>query len=346
MTEEDVLDVVTRLEAEMRGLGRLEPLLRDPRVTDVLVNNWDAVFVDRGHGLERTSVTFPSSDSVRLFAVRLASMAGRRLDEASPWVDASLPGGLRLHAVLPPIAVDGPLVSLRVVGRRAMAVAELVAAGSLSHRMAEILQQIVDCRLSFLVTGGTGSGKTTLLCALLGLVDDRHRIVLVEDTAELAPDHPHVVRLEGRPANIEGSGAVTLRDLVRQSLRMRPDRLVVGEVRGAEVVDLLAAMNTGHEGGCGTVHANEPEDLPARIEALAAPAGLPRAGVHAQLASGLDAVVHVARDPAGGRRVTRVGVLESDDGWTRISPAFDARGRELESADVLVSRLSAGRRGC
>jgi pilus assembly protein CpaF len=245
----EVLGAAGRLRSELVGAGPLEPLLGDPRVTDVLVSAPDQVWVDRGGGLEPAGVAFESAAEVRRLAQRLAAVVGRRLDDARPWVDARLPDGTRLHAVLPPVAVSCTCLSLRVVRPRAFTLAELVTAGTVPPGGDDVLRALVDARLSFLISGGTGSGKTTLLSALLGLVGPGERIVLAEDSAELRPDHPHVVRLESRPANQEGAGAVGLDDLVRQALRMRPDRLVVGEVRGAEVVSLLAALNTGHEGG-------------------------------------------------------------------------------------------------
>ncbi|MFC8708339.1 TadA family conjugal transfer-associated ATPase [Streptomyces sp. NPDC057197] len=246
----EVLGAAERLRSELIGSGPLEPLLADPSVTDVLVSAPDEVWVDRGGGLERASVAFSDAAAVRRLAQRLAAVAGRRLDDARPWADARLPDGTRLHAVLPPVAVGCTCLSLRVVRPRAFTLGELVAAGTVPPGGDRVLRALVEARLSFLVSGGTGSGKTTLLSALLGLVGPGERIVLAEDSAELRPDHPHVVRLETRPANQEGAGLVTLEDLVRQALRMRPDRLVVGEVRGAEVVHLLAALNTGHEGEC------------------------------------------------------------------------------------------------
>lgn len=307
-----VLGVVNELRSEIVGAGLLEPLLREPGVTDVLVNGPDEVWVDRGAGLERTGVRFRDAAAVRRLAQRLATAAGRRLDDARPWVDARLPDGTRLHAVLPPVAVGSPCLSLRVVRARAFSLEELAAAGTVDAEAAGLLRALVDARLSFLVSGGTGCGKTTLLSTLLGLVGQGERIVLAEDSSELSPAHPHVVRLETRPANQEGVGLVTLRDLVRQALRMRPDRLVVGEVRGPEVLDLLAALNTGHEGGCGTVHANAAHDVPARLEALGSTAGLERAALHSQLASALSVVVHLARDRAGRRRLAELHVLERD----------------------------------
>ncbi|MET9515006.1 TadA family conjugal transfer-associated ATPase [Streptomyces sp. NPDC002994] len=308
----EVLGAAEEMRCELVGTGTLEPLLADPSVTDVLVSAPDRVWVDRGGGLELTGVSFADAAAVRRLAQRLAAVAGRRLDDARPWVDARLPDGTRMHAVLPPVAVGSTCLSLRVVRPKAFSLAELVEAGTVPPGGDGLLRAIVEARLSYLISGGTGTGKTTLLSTLLGLVGERERIVLAEDSAELRPDHPHVVRLESRPANQEGAGQITLRDLVRQALRMRPDRLVVGEVRGAEVTELLAALNTGHEGGCGTVHANAATDVPARLEALGAAAGLDRAALHSQLAAALSVVVHLARGRGGLRRVAEVHVLERD----------------------------------
>ncbi|MFC8795040.1 TadA family conjugal transfer-associated ATPase [Streptomyces cinereoruber] len=319
----EVLGAAEELRCELIGTGPLEPLLADPAVTDVLVSAPDRVWVDRGTGLERAPVSFPDAAAVRRLAQRLAAVAGRRLDDARPWVDARLPDGTRMHAVLPPVAVGSTCLSLRVVRPRAFSLEELAAAGTVPPGGAPVLRALIDARVSYLVSGGTGTGKTTLLASLLGLVGERERIVLAEDSAELRPDHPHVVRLEARPANQEGAGLVTLRDLVRQALRMRPDRLVVGEVRGGEAVDLLAALNTGHEGGCGTVHANTAADVPARLEALGTAAGLDRAALHSQLGAGLSVVLHLVRDRDGRRRIAEIHVLERDrEGLVRTVPAL------------------------
>ncbi|GAA3493102.1 TadA family conjugal transfer-associated ATPase [Streptomyces prasinosporus] len=318
----EVLGAAEQLRSELVGSGPLERLLADTSVTDVLVSAPDRVWVDRGGGLELTDVSFPDAVAVRRLAQRLAAVAGRRLDDARPWVDARLPDGTRLHAVLPPVAVGCACLSLRVVRPRAFTLDELVAAGTVPPGGDRVLRALLDARLSFLVSGGTGSGKTTLLSALLGLVGPDERIVLAEDSAELRPDHPHVVRLETRPANQEGAGLVTLEDLVRQALRMRPDRLVVGEVRGSEVVHLLAALNTGHDGS-GTVHANAAADVPARLEALGTAAGLDRLALHSQLAAALSVVLHLVRDRAGRRRIAEVHVLERDpSGLVRTVPAL------------------------
>lgn len=322
-----VLAVYEALRREVVGAGPLEPLLRMPGVTDVLVNGPGPVRIDRGDGLEETEVVLASEDACRRLAQRLVASGGRRIDDAAPWADVRLPDGTRCHAVLAPLAHPGTAISLRVPRRSGFDLAGLRAAGGVTDEGLDVLRQVVAARRAFLVSGGTGTGKTTLLSALLGAVDPAERIVVVEDAAELRPDHPQVVGLEARPANLEGTGAVGLRDLVRQALRMRPDRLVVGEVRDGAVVDLMAAMNTGHEGGCGTLHANSTADVPARVEALALGAGLGRAAAHSQLAAALDLVLHVVRDRGTGRRrLGEVAVTERDDaGAVRTVPAATFR---------------------
>jgi pilus assembly protein CpaF len=333
VSDSAVLDTVESLRRHSVGAGPLEPLLREPGVSDVLVNGPDQVFIDRGTGLERTELRFPDESEVRRLAQRLAASVGRRLDDAVPFVDARLPDGTRVHAVLGSLASPGTCISLRVPARRSFSIEDCIASGSLTTGAAQLLTRMIEAKLAFLISGGTGSGKTTLLAALLALVPAHERIVIVEDSRELAPNHPHVVRIEGRPANTELAGAISLTDLVRQSLRMRPDRLVVGEVRGAEICDLLTALNTGHEGGCATVHANSSADVPARLEALASLGGLPRAALHAQLASALDAVVHVIRDAAGLRRVAEISIFVRDptDGLVRSECAveFQPDGRTM-----------------
>lgn len=328
--DEALFDLVGTLRDELGGLGPLQPLLLDPCVTDVLVNGPSDVWIDRGRGLEQASVAFADPSAVTRLAQRLASLAGRRLDEASPYVDARLADGTRLHAIIPPIASDGALLSLRIPHRSGFDLDDLVARGAVDRHGALWLRAIVAARLAFLVSGGTGSGKTTLLSTLLEVVDPTQRILLVEDSAELRPRHPHVVRLEARPPNLEGAGQVTLRDLVRQALRMRPDRVVVGEVRGAEVVDLLAAMNTGHEGGCGTVHANSPTDVPARLEALGLMAGLPRDAVHALIGAGVHAIIHLQRS---ARAVSEVHLVHMRGGVATTTPALIRRGDRLVAAE-------------
>ncbi|GAB2630107.1 TadA family conjugal transfer-associated ATPase [Kribbella swartbergensis] len=305
-----VLAVVAALRREALGAGPLDGLLSEPGITDILVNGPDEVYVDRGSGLERVLIRTGDEAAIRRLATRLAAAAGRRLDDATPYVDVRLPDGTRFHAVLAPVAAPGTCLSLRVPSRKVFTLDDLVAAGALPPAGTAILRDLVNARVAFLISGGTGTGKTTLLNSLLSLVSPSERLVLVEDASELRPDHPHVVRLEARPPNVEGTGEISLRDLVRQALRMRPDRLVVGEVRGAEVVDLLSALNTGHEGGCGTIHANSAADVPARLEALGALAGLSRDAVHSQAASALHAVVHLSRTPDGTRRISEIHTLD------------------------------------
>ena len=330
--------MVAALRSELAGAGPLEGLLRDESVTDVLVNGPESVWVDRGAGLEATGVVLRDEAAVRRLAQRLASLAGRRLDEAAPYVDARLPDGSRLHAVIPPVAPRGTCLSIRVPRKRAFTLEELVGAGSLPPAGAAWLRALVLARVAFLVSGGTGAGKTTLLNCLLSSADADERMLIVEDSSELEPHHPHVVRLESRPPNVEGAGAVSMRDLVRQALRMRPDRLVVGEVRGAEVVDLLAALNTGHEGGCGTLHANSAGDVPARLEALALAAGLAREALHAQVSAGVDAVVHVGRLAGGTRAVAEVCVLiRGEDLLVRAVPALTFDGQQVREGPGIAT---------
>ena len=322
-----VLEVHETLRRDVVGAGPLEPLLRLDGVTDVLVNGPGQVYVDRGEGLEQTGITFPHDDAVRRLAQRLAAAGGRRLDDATPHVDVRLADGTRFHAVLAPLARPGTVLSLRIPRGRVLTLDELVGAGTVTEHGARLLRTLVSRRLAFLVSGGTGSGKTTLLNSLLSLVPADQRLVLVEDASELRPDHPHVVGLEARPANVEGAGEVGLRLLVRQALRMRPDRLVVGEVRGAEVVELLAALNTGHEGGCGTIHANSARDVPARVEALALAAGLGRDAAHSQFLAGVDAVLHLGRDHDGRRVLREVAVpVRRTDGTAEVRTAISFPG--------------------
>lgn len=340
-----VLAVHEALRRDVVGAGPLEPLLRLPDVTDVLVNGPDQVYLDRGRGLERTEVRFPDDDAVRRLAQRLAASGGRRLDDATPHVDVRLHDGTRFHAVLSPLARPGTVLSLRVPRPRVLSLEDLLATETVTDHGFRLVRSIIDRRLAFLISGGTGSGKTTLLNTLLSHVSHTHRLVLVEDASELRPDHPHVVGLEARPPNIEGAGEVTLRTLVRQALRMRPDRLVVGEVRGAEVVELLAALNTGHEGGCGTIHANSARDVPARVEALALAAGLSREAAHSQFLAGVDAVLHLGRDVDGRRVLREVAVPHRGaDGLADMLTAvsFPGAGRAVTGPGeaVLAERLS------
>jgi pilus assembly protein CpaF len=338
-----LLRLSDRLYDEFAGAGPLGTLLVDPSVTDVVVNGPGEVWVDRGAGMVRSGITFPDADALRRLAQRLAASCERRLDDACPYVDARLPDGTRLHAVLPPVAVRGPYVSLRTFRHRAFTLEEFVAAETIPAGAAELLAALVRARLAYLVTGGTGSGKTTLLATLLGLVPANERIVVVEDATELQPSHPHVVALQSRPSNVEGVGAVSLRDLVRQALRMRPDRLVVGECRGAEVVDLLGALNTGHDGGCGTLHANAAPDVPARLEALGLIGGLSREALHSLMAAGLQVAVHIGRTTAG-RRLEEICVLLAA-GPARLVQAVPAWRRDCGAGPAAgaLARLLAAR---
>jgi len=322
VSDQMVMTALDKLRRTSVGAGPLDDLLRLPGVTDVLVNGPSQVIIDRGNGLEATDVRFGGDDEVRRLAVRLAASVGRRLDDASPYVDARLADGTRVHAILGTLADPGTCLSLRVPSKRCLSLDDWVRSGSMSPQCRELLERLIRSRAAFLVSGGTGSGKTTLMASLLSLVPRDQRLVVVEDSRELSPDHPHCVRMEGRLPNAEGAGAVTLTDLIRQALRMRPDRLIVGEVRGAELCDLLLALNTGHEGGCGTVHANSAADLPARLEALAALGGMGRDACHAQVASAIRVVVHVRRAQAGHRQVAQLGVIRrQSDGLCVVDDA-------------------------
>jgi pilus assembly protein CpaF len=344
--DRSVLRLADRVRDQLVGAGPLAPLIADPDVTDVLVNGLQ-VWVDRGAGLQRAAVRLDNRDEVRGLAQRLAAACGRRLDDGQPYADARLPDGTRLHAVLPPVATDGPYLSLRTFRQRPFSLGDLVDHGTVSPAVAPVLAAIVAARLAYLVTGGTGSGKTTLLATLLGMVPPTERIVLVEDAAELRPVHPHVVALQARTANVEGAGAIGLTDLVRQALRMRPDRLIVGECRGAEIVDLLGALNTGHDGGAGTLHANAPGDVPARLEALGLLGGLPRAALHAQVVAALQVILQVRRTEQG-RVLESVSVLLPTGeqrlatvvpAWHRLrgtGPAAPALAQMLASRGVAV----------
>lgn len=309
----ELLDDLHRTESLLAGVGpQLAPLLADPQVTDVLVNSRE-VWVDRGSGLHRVDVDLGGEQAVRTLAVHMAASCGRRLDDASPVVDGTLPGAVRLHAVLPPLSAAGTLVSLRTSRPVALTVDDLLARGTLAPGLDVLVRELVLRRANTLVSGATGSGKTTLLASLLGLVPHDQRIVCIEEVTELRPDHPHVVHLQERRANVQGAGAVTLADLVRTAMRMRPDRLVLGECRGAEVRDVLTALNTGHDGGWATIHANTVEDVPARLQALGALAGMSDAAVGAQGAAAFDAVLQMRRDGAT-RRISQVGVLVRGEG--------------------------------
>lgn len=305
--------------SDMSGLGPLRDLVLLPGVTDVVVNGHCDVWVDAGRGMSRVSVGWQDEDELRAFAVRLAGLAGRRLDYAQPFAEFAV-GVVRCHIVIPPLADRGTCLSLRVPRTERRSVSE-VCSGQ-PPLVVELASALVEQRIAFLVTGGTGSGKTTLLRSMLALVPHDERIVVIEDTAELDVAHPHAVTLQTRAPNAEGLGEVGLRTLVRQALRMRPDRLVVGEARGPEVVDLLSAMNSGHEGACATLHANAAADVPARIAALGMMAGLSREAVAVQFEAAVRVVVHVHRGRDGMRRVSEIAVVEP--GTVRTAVSFDA----------------------
>lgn len=318
--------VVSRILRDTVGLGPLEELLADPLVDEVMVNGHGRVYVERHGRIERTAVSFADEPALRDAIERILSPLGRRVDESSPMADARLGDGSRVNVVIPPLAVDGPTLTIRRFPDARPGPDELVESGSMSVEAAELLAEAVAARRSLLISGGTGSGKTTLLNALSSHIGPTERVVTIEDAAELRLQQEHVVRLESRPPNVEGAGQVTIRDLLRNALRMRPDRIVIGEVRGAEALDLLTALNTGHEGALSTIHANSPDDALRRLETLAlmAGVGLPHSAIRDQVARGIDLVAHTARLRDGHRLVESIG---------EVVPVADSVGiRELHRA--------------
>jgi pilus assembly protein CpaF len=320
--------LVQRIAERALGAGPLERLLRDPEVDEILVTGTEPIWVERRGRLAQTDSSFESDDQLRLTIERLLAPAGRRVDEAEPLCDARLPDGSRVNVVLPPLAVDGPALSIRRFRPRGLSPDQLIELGSWSPDLVEILADAIGRRLNILVCGGTGSGKTTTLAAIAGLLGDGERVVTIEDTAELRLNLRHVVRLEGRPASIEGRGEVTIRSLVRNALRMRPDRIIVGEVRGAEALDMLIALSTGHDGSLTTIHAGSPAEALRRLETLAlmADVGLPHGAIRAQVAEAIDLVVFQQRDGSGLRRVASVD---------RVL----ARGREIRTETIYPAPL-------
>ena len=308
--------IVKEIQDEILGLGPLEQLLDDHSISDILVNGPDQIYVERRGKLEKTTVRFDDERHLMTIIDRIVSRVGRRIDESSPMVDARLKDGSRVNAIIPPLAIDGPMLSIRRFAVDRLTAERLVELGELTPTMEKVLHVIVQARLNVMISGGTGSGKTTLLNVLSGFIPSDERIVTIEDSAELQLQQPHVVRLETRPPNIEGKGAVTQRDLVRNSLRMRPDRIVLGEVRGAEALDMLQAMNTGHDGSLTTVHANSARDGLSRIESMVAMAGvnLPARSVRAQIASALDLVLQLERQEDGRRRIVSVQEIDGIEG--------------------------------
>jgi pilus assembly protein CpaF len=294
---------------ETVGLGPLEDLLADPAVEEVMVNGAERIYVERGGRIEAAPAAFADEREVRETIERILAPTGRRVDELSPMADARLADGSRVNVIVPPLAVDGPAISIRRFGVERPGPVELVASGSVAPEAAELVEDAVRARRTVLVTGGTGSGKTTLLTALSAWIDPTERVITIEDAAELRLRQPHVVRLESRPASVEGRGEVTIRDLLRNALRMRPDRIVIGEVRGPEALDLLTALNTGHDGALSTLHANSPEDALRRLETLAlmAGVGLPHDAVRDQVVRGVDLIAHMRRGADGARRLVAIG---------------------------------------
>ncbi len=316
LTEADKLHLIEEIKNELLGLGPLEPLLWDDEITDILVNGHSQVYVEKRGKLHATEVKFQDDQHLMLIIDRIVSQVGRRVDEASPMVDARLPDGSRINAIIPPLALDGPALSIRRFGRRRYSIDDLVEKKTLVPEIVEFMRTIVRARLNILVCGGTGSGKTTLLNCMSLFVPADERIVTIEDSAELMLQQPHVVRLETRPPNVEGKGEVTQRDLVRNSLRMRPDRIIVGEVRGDEVFDMLQAMSTGHDGSIATIHANTPRDSMGRLEMMMLLSGvsIPQRAMRQQIASALNIIVHVARLSDGSRKLMRISEISGMEG--------------------------------
>lgn len=327
--------IIRQIQDDILGLGPLEPLLADKTISDILVNGHDSIYVERNGKLEKANITFHSDTHLLNIIDRIVSSVGRRIDESSPMVDARLKDGSRVNAIIPPLAVDGPLLSIRRFSIGRLSMEALMEKGTLTQSIADLLAGIVRGRLNVLISGGTGSGKTTLLNVLSGFVPDDERIVTIEDSAELQLQQPHVVRLETRPPNIENKGEVTQRDLVRNSLRMRPDRIIVGEVRGAEALDMLQAMNTGHDGSMTTLHANTPRDALIRIENMVSMSGttMPVKAIRSQVASAIDVVLQVERQEDGTRRLVSVQEINGMEGDVITMSeifTFRRRGRDEE----------------
>ena len=323
----ELLELTEDVLAEFHGLGPIDELMGIPGVTDVLINSFSEVWIDSGNGLELTEVNWESETALRNFASRLAGVANRRLDESHPFVDLRLPNGARFHAVIPPLSIAGTKISIRIPQPESLTFDDLISKGMFSQDCAEILRELISHQVSFLISGGTGTGKTTLLSALLGLIPVTQRIVIIEDSTELFVHHPHTVSLQARDANVEGIGEVPLQSLVRQSLRMRPDRLVVGEVRGVEVVDFLNALNTGHAGSASTIHANCAESVPTRIEALGLMAGMPREAIHAQLINAIQVVIELSKDQKSKRVISQIAILQMEGNKVIAVPALKCGNR-------------------
>jgi len=334
--------LVNDVQHELFGLGPLEPLLADPTISDILVNSFRRIFIERRGKLELTDVTFKDDEHLMRVIERIVSTVGRRIDESSPMVDARLRDGSRVNAIIPPLSIDGPVLSIRRFGAEPLRMSSLIENKALTKDIAEMLEMCVNARLNVLISGGTGAGKTTLLNALSAYIPENERIVTIEDSAELQLQQPHVVRLETRPANIEGKGEVTQRDLVRNTLRMRPDRIVIGEVRGGEAIDMLQAMNTGHDGSLTTVHANTPRDALARLETMIQMTGmrLSDRAMRQQIASALDLVLQVARMSDGSRRVTSISEITGMEGETiTMQEIFQYERTGIDSQGQVLGRF-------
>ena len=318
LTDVDRARLVEEIKNEMLGLGPLEPLLWDDEISDILINGHSQVYIEKHGKLEKTDVVFQDDQHLLHIIERIVSRVGRRVDESSPMVDARLPDGSRVNAIIPPLALDGPSLSIRRFGRDPYTIDDLVGNNSITPEMVELLRALVRAKLNILVLGGTGSGKTTMLNCLTSFVPENERIVTIEDSAELTLQQTHVVRLETRPVNLEGKGEVTQRDLVKNTLRMRPDRIIVGEVRGAEVLDMLQAMSTGHDGSLCTLHANNPRDGLGRLEMMMLLSGvaLPERAMRQQVSAALNIIVHVARLSDGTRKVMKISELTGMEGDT------------------------------
>jgi pilus assembly protein CpaF len=336
--------IIQFIEDEVMGLGPLEPLLADSKIADILVNGPDQVYIERRGRLELTDVRFNDDQHLMNIIDRIVSGVGRRIDESSPMVDARLADGSRVNAIIPPLAIDGPTMSIRRFAVERLGMEDLIAYGSISEAAAKVLKAVVKGRLNVLISGGTGAGKTTLLNVMSGYIPHDERVVTIEDSAELQLQQPHVVRLETRPPNIEGRGEVTARDLVRNSLRMRPDRIVVGEVRGQEALDMLQAMNTGHDGSLTTVHANTPRDALSRIESMVSMTGIsvPTKVLREQIASAIDIVVQVARHEDGRRRMISIAEVNGMEGdIITMSELFKFDREGLSDEGVVLGELKA-----
>jgi pilus assembly protein CpaF len=337
--------LVTEVQHELFGLGTLEPLMSDPEITDILVNTYGNVYVERKGKLERTDVRFRDNAHLLQIIERIVSQVGRRIDEASPMVDARLADGSRVNAIIPPLALDGPILSIRRFGAEPLRMKDLIRLNSIPQEIAEVLKACVQARLNVLISGGTGAGKTTLLNCLSNYIPEGERIITIEDSAELKLQQGHVVRLETRPPNIEGAGTVTQRDLVRNALRMRPDRIIVGEVRGGEALDMMQAMNTGHDGSVSTIHANSARDALSRLETMMLMAGvnLPDRALREQISSALDVVIHLARLSDGSRKLVEFSEVTGMEGATvTMQPIFRFEQRAIEEGKVIGELAATG----